>query len=86
MWMMAGLIRLIKLIRLIEFIRFIKVISLIVVDANQLVGWQVNLRFMKYLNNAIEIYTNKWNFIEKNAAKDRKRAKYGDRSLKKAFR
>ena len=49
---MAGLIRLIKIIRLIEFIRFIKVISLIVVDANQLVGWQVNLRFMKYLNNA----------------------------------
>ena len=55
-------------------------------DANLLVGWQVDLRFMKYLNNAIEIYTNKWNFIEKNAAKDRKRAKYGDRSLKKAFR
>lgn len=25
-------------------------------------------------------------FLEKNAAKDRKRAKYGDRSLKKAFR
>lgn len=25
-------------------------------------------------------------FYEKNAAKDRKRAKYGDRSLKKAFR
>ena len=34
-------------------------------DANLLVGWQVDLRFMKYLNNAIEIYTNKWNFIEK---------------------
>ena len=41
--MMAGLIRLIKLIRLIEFIRFIKVISLIVVDANLLVGWQVSV-------------------------------------------
>ena len=27
-----------------------------------------------------------WNFRKKNAAKDRKRAKYGDRSLKKAFR
>lgn len=26
------------------------------------------------------------NFYKKNAAKDRKRAKYGDRSLKKAFR
>ena len=65
MWMMAGLIRLIKIIRLIEFIRFIKVISLIAVDANQLVGWQVALRLMKYLNNAIQIYTNKWNFIEK---------------------
>ena len=65
MWMMACLIRLIKIIRLIEFIRFIKVISLIAVDANLLVGWQVDLRFMKYLNNAIEIYTNKWNFIEK---------------------
>lgn len=25
-------------------------------------------------------------FTKKNAAKDRKRAKYGDRSLKKAFR
>lgn len=25
-------------------------------------------------------------FLQKNAAKDRKRAKYGDRSLKKAFR
>ena len=41
--MMAGLIRLIKLIRLIEFIRFIKVISLIVVDANQLVRWQIGV-------------------------------------------
>lgn len=28
----------------------------------------------------------KCNFYKKNAAKDRKRAKYGDRSLKKAFR
>ena len=63
--MMAGLIRLIKLIRLIEFIRFIKVISLIAVDANLLVGWQVDLRVMEYLDTAIEIYTNKGNFIEK---------------------
>ena len=65
MCMMAGLIRLIKIIRLIEFIRFIKVISIIDVDDKLIVGWQVDLRFMKYLNNAIEIYTNKWNFIEK---------------------
>lgn len=65
MWMMAGLIRLIKFIRLIDFIRFIKVISLIAVDANLLVGWQVDLKLMSSLYTAVEIYTNKWNFIEK---------------------
>ena len=41
--MMAGLFRLIKIIILIEFIRFIKVISLIAVDTNLLVRWQVGV-------------------------------------------